>query len=82
MQEADKNRAGDLLINELFIHGKTILLPFLSHLFNFILDSECFPSQWSEGLLIHFFKKGDPFEASIYRDITLFSFNLQTGIRP
>ena len=42
----------DCLLNEYFIEGINILLPFVCDLFNAILNSSCFPDRWREGLLI------------------------------
>ena len=68
-----KSGGVDLLINELFIHGKGILLPYLFELFNFVLDSGVFPEDWSDGLLIPLHKKGDRSTPDNYRGITLLS---------
>ena len=68
-----KSAGVDLLINELFVHGKDILLPYFVYLFNFVLDSGVFPEDWSDGLLIPLHKKGDRSSPDNYRGITLLS---------
>ena len=42
-------------------------------LFNLILDSGCFPKNWSEGIIISIYKKGDSNITDNYRGITLVS---------
>lgn len=48
----------DCIINEYFKHTATVLLSPLEKLFNKILSSGEFPSQWSVELLYRFIKRG------------------------
>ena len=61
----------DLLINELFIHGRDVLCPYMLHLFNFIFDSGIFPDMWRDGLLSPIYKRGNRLNPDNYRGITL-----------
>ena len=42
-------------------------------LFNYILDTRSFPAQWSKGVVVPIYKKGDTGDPNNYRDITLVS---------
>ena len=69
-----KKAAGlDLLLNEFFIHGKIILIPILTKVYNNIFAYGYFPSTWSDGLILPLHKKGSVDNVEIYRDITLLS---------
>lgn len=55
-------------------HGRFFLVSLIHKLFNDILNSGIFPSQWNSGLIIPIYKnKGDPNLPSNYRGITLAS---------
>ena len=60
-------------MNEYFIESLNILSGHLVDLFNAILNSGNFPSQWSEGYIVPLFKKHDPSDVNNYRGITLVS---------
>ena len=68
-----KSPGGDNLLNEYFIEGMDVLLKPFELLFNVILDSGCFPSQWTEGTIIPLYKKGAQDATNNYRGITLIS---------
>ena len=53
-----KSGGEDLMINEFFVHGKDILMPYILRVFNYIFDCGIFPESWSEGLLVPLHKKG------------------------
>ena len=63
----------DLLINELFIHGRDSLCQYLLPLFNLIFDSGIFPDMWRDGLLSPLYKRGNRLNPDNYRGITLLS---------
>ena len=63
----------DTLIPELFINGKSILLPFLTKLFQNIFNSGMYPEGWTQGILQLIYKNGDKNNPNNYRDITLMS---------
>ena len=69
----NKSAAGDQLLNEYYIEFADILSGHLVDLFNAILNSDSFPSQWSESIIVRLFKKNDPSDLNNYRGITLFS---------
>ena len=75
VQKLKRNKAfaGDQLLNEYFIESLDILSGHLVDLFNAILNSGNFPSQWSEGYIVPLFKKHDPSDVNNYRGITLVS---------
>ena len=68
-----KSGGDDLLLNEFFIHGQQILLPYIVSLFNYIFDVGVFPDAWCDGLLIPLHKKGSQYISENYRGITLLS---------
>ena len=68
-----KSGGDDLLINELFVHGKDILVPYLTNLFNYSFESGIFPSAWTEGLLVPLHKKGNYNNADNFGVIILLS---------
>ena len=68
-----KSGGEDLTINEFFVHGKDILMPYILRVFNYIFDCGIFPESWSEGLLVPLHKKGDINIVDNYRGITLLS---------
>ena len=69
----NKSAAGDELLNEYFIESADILSGHLADIFNAILNSGVFPSQWSEGIIVPLFKKNDPNDVNNYRGVTLVS---------
>jgi len=60
IKQLHNNKSGgpDLFINEIFIHGRDVLTPFLLSLFNKVFDIGYFPQCWSEGFIIPLHKKG------------------------
>ncbi len=50
-----------------------ILVSHITDLFNILLDSGCFPQDWTAGIIIPIFKKGDDMDVNNYRGITLVS---------
>ena len=75
--KTNKSGGPDRLINDFFfffffffIHGKSILLPTLSNLFNKIFQIGHFPESWSEGYVIPLHKKSSINEVENYRGIT------------
>jgi len=75
IKQLQNNKSGgpDLLINEIFIHGKDVFTPFLLTLFNKNFDIDYFPECWSEGFIIPLHKKGSLNDVNNYRGITLLS---------
>ena len=71
--KTNKSEGPDMLINEFFIHGKTILAPTLCNLFNKMFESGVFPEEWAEGYIIPLHKKGNLNDVENYRGITLLS---------
>ena len=69
----NKSPGKDNLLNEYFMESIDLLIEPLGILFNDILDSGYFPSQWTEGIIIPLHKKGSHDDPKNYRGITLFS---------
>ncbi|MCG8049041.1 MAG: reverse transcriptase family protein, partial [Candidatus Thiodiazotropha endolucinida] len=69
----NKSPGRDELLNEYFIECCDLLIEPLEILFNTVLDSGCFPSRWTEGIIIPLHKKGPTSDTTIYRGITLIS---------
>ena len=63
----------DLFINEMFIHGRDVLCPYMLQLFNFIFDSGIFPDMCRDGLLSPLYKRRNRLNPDHYRGITLLS---------
>lgn len=72
-QKADKSPGPDGISNEILKHGKEVLAPVLTDMFNNILNTEIIPQQWTESSIILLFKKGDKHEIGNYRPISLMS---------
>ena len=71
--KSGKAHGSDCLLNEFFLESVDILAPYLCDLFNAILNSGYFPEQWTEGIIIPLYKKGDKKCVNNYRGITLLS---------
>ena len=61
IQDLKNNKAAgfDIIINELLKCGQSVLVKPLSKLFNIILSSGEYPSQWSKGYIHPIHKSGD-----------------------
>ena len=71
--KSGKAHGSDCLLNEFFLESVDILAPHLCDLFNAIFNSGYFPEQWTEGIIIPLYKKGDKKCVNNYRGITLSS---------
>lgn len=69
----DKSHGLDYILNEYFIEFKGILMPYLHSIFNRILLSGYFSTQWSDAVIVPVFKKNDPADPNNYRGISLIS---------
>ena len=69
----NKSPVKDNLLNKYFMESIDLLIEPLGILFNDILDSGYFPSQWTEGIIIPLHKKGSHDDPKNYRGITLIS---------
>jgi len=63
----NKSCGPDLYINEIFIHGKDVLIPYVLSHFNKSFDIGYFPESWSEGYVIPLNKKGNINDVNNYR---------------
>ena len=63
----------DNIMNEYFKNAVHILTEPIKMLFNKILYTGTFPSQWATGLVVPIYKKGDADDTNNYRGITLIS---------
>ena len=70
---SNKSCGADNILNEYFISAASVLLKPLELLFNKILDSGNFPTDWSTGIIVPIHKKGDINDPNNYRGITLVS---------
>ena len=59
--------------NEMLKYGQNLLVKPLTKLFNLILCSQYYPSDWRKGRIIAIHKKGDASKPENYRGITLTS---------
>ena len=71
--KTQKSPGIDCLLNEMFIKCKDIFIPIFKKLFDHILSTGIYPEEWSKGIVIPVFKKGDSSDAGNYRPITLIS---------
>ena len=70
---ANKACGVDNIMNEYFKNAVHILTESIKILFNKILYTGTFPSQWTTGLVVPIYKKGDADDTNNYRGITLIS---------
>ena len=68
-----KSPGNDLILNEFLIAGKDILKPYITVLFDKILQSGYYPASWTEGIIVPIHKSGDIKDSENYRGITLLS---------
>ena len=69
----NKSAGPDKLINEFYVHGSHVLLPYIDTLFNTIFSHGYFPKEWSMGDIIPLHKKGSINNVDNYGGITLLS---------
>ena len=69
----NKSPGADNVLNECLIFGKGNLIQLITLIFNILYNTSTFPEQWSEGIVIPIYKKGDTNAHSNYRPITLLS---------
>jgi hypothetical protein len=65
--QTNRSSGPDKYLNEFFINGKHVLMPFLLNLFNKIFEVGYFPESWSEGFVIPLHKKGNINDENNYR---------------
>jgi hypothetical protein len=58
-------------VADFFIESNYFIAPYLVTIFNCIYDSHTYPESWSKGVIVPIYKKGDRFNPSNYRGITL-----------
>ena len=63
----------DLIFNEFLIAGKDILTPYITVLFDKILQSGYYPANWTEGIIVPIHQSGDINDSENYRGNTLLS---------
>ncbi len=69
----NKASSSDLVINEMLKYGAEVLLPGMAKLFNLVMDTSCFPTQWNTTFQVPLFKSGDPLNCNNYRGISIAS---------
>ena len=68
-----KSSGSDSILNEMLKNGNFVLQPCLVKLFNIILSSGIYPTEWVQGLIFPIYKTGDPLNPSNYRGIAITS---------
>ena len=68
-----KSTGYDCISNEMLKASIPLLAPLFSKVYNHLLLSEKFPKPWSFGYIVALFKKGDYYDPSNYRGLTLSS---------
>ena len=71
--KSNKSCSLDNIMNEYLKEFIDVLKLPLETVFNYILDKKSFPKQWTKGIIIPIYKKGDTNLPSNYRGITLVS---------
>lgn len=71
--KCNKSPGQDNLLNECIIYGSQLVIHIITRLFNLLYDMSMFPEEWSNGMIIPIYKKGNPELPSNYRPITLLS---------
>ncbi|KAI8428464.1 hypothetical protein MSG28_007275 [Choristoneura fumiferana] len=71
--KTEKSPGADNLTNETLKIGACILIPYLTTLFNMVLESERVPEQWRQSHIVLLYKKGNPQDVGNYRPISLLS---------
>jgi hypothetical protein len=66
-----KAHGQDLITNEMLKHAKHIILDSLCKLFNMIIQTGKYPSEWCTGHIVPIFKADDNSEPKNYRGITI-----------
>jgi hypothetical protein len=69
----NKASGNDMILNEMLIHGQSVLLPALAKLFNLILNSKRFPTKWNFSAITPLHKKGSIYDPDNYRGISITS---------
>ena len=71
--KSGKASGSDMILNEMLKHGAPFIVNALIKLFNLVLKSGEFPSQWSSSFIIPIFKSGNSDDANNYRGIAISS---------
>ena len=66
-----KSSGSDSILNEMLKYGNFVLQPCLVKLFNIILSSGIYPTEWIQGLIFPIYQTGDPLNPSNYRGIAI-----------
>ncbi len=69
----EKSAGFDGVLNEFLVHGSFIQIPVLTRLFNAIIRTGYFPSEWTKGVIVPVHKKGSKSIPDNYRGVTLHS---------
>ena len=73
VKKKGKSSGSDSILNEMLKYVNFVLQPCLVKLFNIILSSGIYPTQWVQGLIFPIYKTGDPLNPSNYRGIAITS---------
>ena len=69
----NKTGGSDGIVGELLKHGGSGMVDLLEQLFSVIWQEEIVSRQWSDGLIVNIFKKGDRENPGNYSGLTLLS---------
>ena len=69
----NKSPGIDRITNEMIKCTKSYMVPVLKKIFNLILNSGHFPSEWKKGIIVPIYKSGPTDDPNNYRGITLTS---------
>ena len=68
-----KATGSDSILNEMLKQSDTVILPYLTKLFQYLFTKGTFPNLWSTSIIVPIHKKGDPEICDNYRPISLTS---------
>ncbi|CAF4821678.1 unnamed protein product [Pieris macdunnoughi] len=72
-QKNYKTPGPDGISNEILKQTKVAVAPILTEIFNYVINTEIIPKQWTESIIILIFKKGNHCDIGNYRPISLMS---------
>ena len=68
-----KSPGPDNILNEMLKTSQTVILPYLTKLYQYLFNHGVFPSVWSKSVIVPIYKKGNPELCDNYRPISLTS---------
>jgi hypothetical protein len=71
--KSGKSAGPDKIVAEMLKHANTVIIDFLTRLFNQLFENATFPSEWAKSIIIPIHKKGDVNNPDNYRGVALTS---------